>query len=122
MAVVVALPTTCMATQCVDDALAMVTAKQALEFGSRQLDGILGSDALTRDVTIDYSRPRFDWSGGTDARRAGDRLPLSVEDGRAIVTMPQGRAGQFDWLPTPAPTHSSCSTVISCARSRRHLA
>ena len=43
MAVVVALPTTCMATQCVDDALAMVTAKQALEFGSRQLDGSLAA-------------------------------------------------------------------------------
>ena len=91
MAFVVALPTTCLATQCVDDTLAIVTPKHALELISRQLDGILGSDVLTRDFTIDYSRRRFDWDGGTDARRPDDRLPLSVEDGRAVVTTRQGR-------------------------------
>ena len=91
MAVAVALPVTCLATQCVDDALAIVTPKRALEFGSRQLDGILGSDALNRDFTIDYSRRRFEWDGGPDARRRDDRLPLSVEDGRAIVTTLQAR-------------------------------
>jgi len=91
MAVAVALPVTCLATQCVDDALAIVTPKRALEFGSRQLDGILGSDALSRDFTIDYSRRRFEWDGGPDVRRRDDRLPLSVEDGRAIVTTPQAR-------------------------------
>ena len=91
MAVAVALPVTCLATQCVDDALAIVTPKRALEFGSRTLDGILGSDALSRDFTIDYSRRRFEWDGGPDVRRRDDRLPLSVEDGRAIVTTPQAR-------------------------------
>ncbi len=89
MAVVVALPSTCLATQCVDDVLAIVTPEKALEFGSGQLDGILGGDVLSRDFTIDYNRRRFEWGGGTDARRRDDRLPLSVEDGRGIVTAPQ---------------------------------
>jgi predicted aspartyl protease len=91
MAVVVALPAICLATHCADDALAIVTPKHALEFGSGQLDGILGSDVLSRDFTIDYQRRRFEWDGGTDAQRRDDRLPLSVEDGRAIVTTPQSR-------------------------------
>jgi predicted aspartyl protease len=89
MAVVAALPPTCLATQCIDDALAIVT-NNALDFGSGQLGGILGGDILNRgDFTIDYTRRRFEWGGGTDERRHDDRLPMSVEDGRPIVTLPQ---------------------------------
>ena len=90
MAVVAALPSTCLATQCMDDALAIVSPKGELEFGSGQLDGILGGDVLgLGDFTIDYKRRRFEWGGGTDERRGEDRLSMSVEDGRAIVTVPQ---------------------------------
>ena len=89
MAVVAALPPACLATQCIDDALAIVT-NNALDFGSGQLAGILGGDILGRgDFTIDYKRRRFEWGGGTDERRHDDRLPMSVEDGRPIVTLPQ---------------------------------
>lgn len=91
MAVVVALPATCLAMQCSDDALAIVMPNNMLEFGSGQLDGILGGDVLSRDFTIDYKRRRFEWNGGTDPRRGDDRLTLSVEDGRALVTAPQAR-------------------------------
>lgn len=90
MAVVAALPPTCLATQCMDNALAIVTPKDELEFGAGKLDGILGGDILSLgDFTIDYKRRRFEWGGGTDERRREDRLPISVEDGRAIVTAPQ---------------------------------
>ena len=89
MAVVVELPAICLATQCRRRRACDCHAEKALEFGSRQLDGILGSDVLSRDFTIDYSRRRFEWDGGTDARRSDDRLTSSVEDGRAIVTAPQ---------------------------------
>jgi hypothetical protein len=90
LAIVVALPSICLATLCVDDALAIVSAKEALRIGSRQLDGILGGDVLGRgDFTIDYTRRRFEWGGGADARRSDDRLRSLVEDGRAIVTAPQ---------------------------------
>lgn len=89
MAVVVALPATCLAAQCVDGTLAIVTPNEALEFGSRRLDGILGSDVLKSDFTIDYSRRRFQWEFGTSSPRRDDRLPMSLEDGRAIVTSPQ---------------------------------
>jgi predicted aspartyl protease len=94
MAVVVALPATCLATRCVDDALAIVAPKKALAFGSRQLDGILGGDILNSDLAIDYQRRRFAWDNGTAAQRNDDRLPLSMEDGRAIVTarQPGGRS------------------------------
>jgi predicted aspartyl protease len=94
MAMVVALPATCLAAYCVDGALAIVTPDAGLEFGTQRLDGILGSDVLSRDFTIDYSRRRFEWDGGTAARRPNDCLPMSIEDGRAIVTTPQagGRA------------------------------
>jgi predicted aspartyl protease len=95
MAVVAALPPTCLATQCVDDALAIITPTQALEFGPERLDGVLGGDVLSHgDFTIDYKRRRFEWGGGTDERRREDRLAMSVEDGRAIVAVPQsgGRA------------------------------
>ena len=91
MGVVVPLPAICLAAQCVDDALAIVTPKQALDLGTGRLDGVLGSDVLSRDFTIDYHRRRFEWDGGTDARRPDDRLSLSVEDGRAIVTTPQSK-------------------------------
>ncbi len=89
MAVVVALPATCLATHCIDDALAIVTPNKSLEFGSGQLDGVLGGDVLSRDFTVDYKRRRFEWDDGSMPRGTGDRLPLSVEDGRAIVTAPQ---------------------------------
>src|SRR5688572_567869 len=89
MAVVAALPRTCLAMQCIDDALAIVS-NNALDFGSGQLGGILGGDMLGRgDFTIDYKRRRFEWGGGTDEQRHDDRLPMSVEDGRPIVTLPQ---------------------------------
>ncbi len=90
MAVVVALPATCLAAQCVDDALAIVTPKETLEVGARRLDGILGSDVLSKDFTIDYSRRRFEWGGSPGATRRDERLSMSLEDGRAIVTSPQG--------------------------------
>ena len=67
-----------------------MTPKETLEFGDRRLDGILGSDVLSKDFTIDYSRRRFEWDGGTGATRRDDRLSMSLEDGRAIVTTPQG--------------------------------
>ena len=90
MAVVAALPATCLATQCTDDALAIITPNNALEFGSERLDGILGGDVLTRgDFTLDYERRRFEWGGETDGRRREDRLPMSLEEGRAIVTVTQ---------------------------------
>ena len=90
MAVVAALPPTCLATHCVDDALAIVMPNEKLEFGSRPVDGILGGDVLgLADFTIDYQRRRFEWGAGTDERRREDRLTMSVEDGRAIVTLPQ---------------------------------
>ena len=90
MAVVAALPSTCLATQCVDDALAIVVPNEKLEFGSRPVDGILGGDVLgLADFTIDYQRRRFEWGAGTDERRREDRLTMAVEDGRAIVTLPQ---------------------------------
>ena len=90
MAVVATLPTTCLATQCVDDALAIVTPKSAFEFGAGRLEGVVGGDILSLgDFTTDYKRRRFEWGGGTDERRREDRLPMSVEDGRAIVTVPQ---------------------------------
>ena len=90
MGVVAALPPTCLATRCVDDALAIVTAQNALASTAGQLDGILGSDVLTRsDFTIDYKSRRFAWGGGSDAGRREDRLPFSLDDGRAIVVAPQ---------------------------------
>ncbi len=90
LALVVALPSICLATQCIDDALAIVSATKSLQIGSQQLDGILGGDVLgSSDFTIDYTRRRFDWGGGADARRSDDRLTSSVEEGRAIVTAPQ---------------------------------
>jgi predicted aspartyl protease len=89
MAVVVAMPETCLAAHCSHDALAIVASKGALGFGSGQLDGVLGGDVLNRDFTIDYRRRRFTWDDGADAQRKDDRLPMSVEDGRAVVTIPQ---------------------------------
>lgn len=78
----------------------MVTAKQALEFGSRQLDGILGSDALTRDFTIDYSRRRFDWSVGT----------VTWADERAVVVpRPPGYAQAIDGV---MPLHRFASVSV----------
>ena len=88
-ALVVALPATCLAAQCTDDALAIVAPKETLEYGSGQLDGILGGDVLSRDFTIDYRRRRFEWGGGAGPQRSDDRLPLSIEEGRAIVTARQ---------------------------------
>jgi predicted aspartyl protease len=88
-ALVVALPATCLAARCSDDALAIVAPKETLELGSGQLDGILGGDVLSRDFTIDYRRRRFEWGGGADPQRRDDRLPLSIEEGRAIVTARQ---------------------------------
>jgi len=91
MRLAVALPAICLAAQCQDDVLAIVTSTNALEIGPRQLDGILGSDVLGRaDITIDYKGRRFEWSSGNDARRLEDRLMSSVEDGRTIVVVPQG--------------------------------
>ena len=89
MAVVVAMPETCLAAHCSHDSLAIVAAKDALGFGSGQLDGILGGDVLNRDFTIDYRRRRFTWDDASGPQRQDDRLPMSVEDGRAVVTIPQ---------------------------------
>ena len=89
MAVVVAMPETCLAAHCSHDALAIVASKGALGFGSGQLDGVLGGDVLSRDFTIDYRRRQFTWDDGSRPERKDDRLPMAVEDGRAVVTIAQ---------------------------------
>ena len=89
MALVVAMPETCLAAHCSHDAMAIVASKGALGFGSGQLDGVLGGDVLNRDFTIDYRQRRFTWDDGPGHPRKADRLPMSVEDGRAVVTIPQ---------------------------------
>jgi predicted aspartyl protease len=88
---VVALPETCVATQCTDDALAIVAPDNVLAFGASSPDGVLGGDVLSRDFTIDYKHRRFEWDDRPGIQRVGDRLPLSVQDSRAIVSAPQSR-------------------------------
>ncbi len=74
------------------DVLAMVLSDDDL--GARgDVDGLVGQDVLGGTVfTIDYGRRLLVWGrGGVRTVDPGVRLPLSSEDGRLLVELPQAR-------------------------------
>jgi predicted aspartyl protease len=67
---------------------ATILATAELRAGGRSVDGILGQDVLARHAyTIDYRRRQIRWDEET-CFPGGVRLPLDIDDGRAVVTLP----------------------------------
>lgn len=51
------------------------------------VDGLLGLDVLAaRPFTLDYRRRTLTWHAAASPLPAGTRLPIAIEDGRAVVT------------------------------------
>jgi hypothetical protein len=70
---------------------ATIVADAELKRSTGQIDGIVGQDVLSHLVyTIDYARKEIRWDGESDMPAAA-RLPLRIEDGRALVIVPPSR-------------------------------
>jgi predicted aspartyl protease len=56
------------------------------------VDGLIGQDVLAGHVyTLDYARRELRCHHGIGESAKGDRLPLTIVDGRALVSLPQVR-------------------------------
>lgn len=71
---------------------ATVVTDAELKRSGSVIDGIIGQDVLSHlKYTIDYTRKEIRWDWEIDAP-AGARLPLRLEDGRALVIVSTGHA------------------------------